>query len=296
MSFIKKFNLVLKEPGILVRYKSFLIRKIYFILSKYLHFKTFISRKTKINNKTSLYLNGFEKIDVNQLNENNLNIDSLILEIENKLKNSTYTNQIGQIKAFDLPDIFDTNSQTFNFLTNKYLINTVSNYLGCIPLLTYSSIWYSENQESLKGSPQEYHLDHEDYIQVKGFLYLEDIDENNGAMNLFSKEISNKVAKNLNYNTSPDRKRVGDEVFSEYENEKVICNGKKGTLYLVDTSKCFHCGARKSLNSRLLLTFQFITPWANYLSWNWKKSKVLKKNKWQIQNLNEIQKKVIGIN
>ena len=104
------------------------------------------------------------------------------------------------------------------------------------------------------------------------------------------------LAKNLNYNTSPDRKRVGDEVFSEYENEKVICNGKKGTLYLVDTSKCFHCGARKSLNSRLLLTFQFITPWANYLSWNWKKSKVLKKNKWQIQNLNEIQKKVIGIN
>ena len=86
MNFLKKINLVLKQPGILVRYKSFQIRKIYFILSKYLHFKTLISRKTKINNKTNLYLNGFDKIDINQLNKNNLNINSLILEIENKLK------------------------------------------------------------------------------------------------------------------------------------------------------------------------------------------------------------------
>ena len=286
----------MKQPGILVRYKSFQIRKIYFILSKYLHFKTLISRKTKINNKTNLYLNGFDKIDINQLNKNNLNINSLILEIENKLKNSNYSYQKGQIKAFDLHDIFDTESKIFNFLTNKYLIDIISNYLGCIPLLTYSSIWYTENQKTFKGSNQEYHLDHEDYTQIKGFLYLEDINENNGAMNLFSKKISRKVAKKINYKTSEDRKRVEDKVFTEHKGDKVICNGKKGTLYLVDTSKCFHCGARKSLNSRLLLTFQFITPWANYLNWNWKNSEVLKKNKWQIKNLNNLQKKVIGIN
>ena len=296
MNFLKKINLVLKQPGILVRYKSFQIRKIYFILSKYLHFKTLISRKTKINNKTNLYLNGFDKIDINQLNKNNLNINSLILEIENKLKNSNYSYQKGQIKAFDLHDIFDTESKIFNFLTNKYLIDIISNYLGCIPLLTYSSIWYTENQKTFKGSNQEYHLDHEDYTQIKGFLYLEDINENNGAMNLFSKKISRKVAKKINYKTSEDRKRVEDKVFTEHKGDKVICNGKKGTLYLVDTSKCFHCGARKSLNSRLLLTFQFITPWANYLNWNWKNSEVLKKNKWQIKNLNNLQKKVIGIN
>ena len=265
-------------------------------MSKYLHFKTLISRKTKINNKTNLYLNGFDKIDINQLNKNNLNINSLILEIEKKLKNSNYSYQKGQIKAFDLHDIFDTESKIFNFLTNKYLIDIISNYLGCIPLLTYSSIWYTENQKSFKGSNQEYHLDHEDYTQIKGFLYLEDINESNGAMNLFSKKISRKVAKKINYKTSEDRKRVEDKVFTEHKGDKVICNGKKGTLYLVDTSKCFHCGARKSLNSRLLLTFQFITPWANYLNWNWKNSEVLKKNKWQIKNLNNLQKKVIGIN
>ena len=48
MNFLKKINLVLKQPGILVRYKSFQIRKIYFILSKYLHFKTLILEKKKL--------------------------------------------------------------------------------------------------------------------------------------------------------------------------------------------------------------------------------------------------------
>ncbi len=43
------------------------------------------------------------------------------------------------------------------------------------------------------------------------------------------------------------------------------------------------------------MTFQFITPWANYLNWNWKKSEILKKNNWNIKNINENQKKVIGL-
>ena len=114
-------------------------------------------------------------------------------------------------------------------------------------------------------------------------------------MNLFSKKNSSEVIKNINYNTSPEKKRLKDDIFEKFENEKIICDGKKGTLYLVDTSSCFHCGARKSLKSRLLLTFQFITPWANYLKWNWKKSEIIKKNKWRLKNINETQKKIIGI-
>ena len=296
MNLIEKINLVLKQPGILIRYRSSQMRKIYFILSKYLHFRTFISRRKKINYKSNLYLNGYEKIEFETLNKNNVNINSLILELENKIKKFNYSNQVSHIQTFNISDKLDTNSETFKFLTSKYLINIISNYLGCIPLLACSSIWYSANKEILESSSQKYHLDHEDYMQVKGFLYLEDINENNGAMNLFSKKSSSKVAKKLNYKTSPNSKRVEDEIFSRYENEKIICAGKKGTLYLVDTSNCFHCGSRKSLNSRLLLSFQFITPWANYLEWNWKNSKIIKKNNWKIKSLNKLQKKVIGLN
>ena len=46
-------------------------------------------------------------------------------------------------------------------------------------------------------------------------------------MNLFSKEYSKKVVNEINYKTSPERKRVEDEFFSKYENEKIVCKGKK---------------------------------------------------------------------
>ena len=295
MNFYEKIILILKQPGVLIRYRSLQIRKIYFYLSKYFHLKIFFKRKRKIDYKSNLHLYGFEKIEIETLIKNDLNIGSMISELEEKIKNFNYLNKNSHIETFDIPDIFDTDSKVFNFLTSKYLIDLVSKYLGCIPLLTYSSIWYSNNQKIFENSSQEYHLDHEDYMQVKGFLYLEDIDEKNGAMNLFSKEYSKRVVREINYKTSPERKRVEDGLFSKYENEKIVCKGKKGTLYLVDTSKCFHCGARKSLDSRLLLTFQFITPWANYLEWNWKNSEIIKKNNWKIKELNNIQKKIIGI-
>ena len=81
----------------------------------------------------------------------------------------------------------------------------MSEYLGCIPILIYSNVWYSANDKIFEGSSQEYHLDHEDYKQIKGFLYLEDINEDNGAMNLFTKN-SNKIIQQINYKTLPDRK------------------------------------------------------------------------------------------
>ena len=295
MKFFEKIKLVFKQPGILIRYRSFGLRKLYFNLSKYLHLKTYLSRRKNINYQCNLYNQGYEKIGIETLNKNNLNINSVIIEIEEKIKDLDYSNQSSHLKSIKISEIFDTNSNVFNFLTSDYLINIVSEYLGCVPILTYSSVWYSRNDEIIDNSSQEYHLDHEDYKQVKGFLYLEDIDETNGAMNLFTNTNSKKVIQQLDYKTSPEKKRVKDEFFSKYENEKIICKGEKGTLYLVDTSNCFHCGARKSPKSRLLLSFQFITPWANYLNWNWKKSKIIGNNIWNIKKINDNQKKIIGL-
>lgn len=295
MNLLEKIKLVFEQPGILFRYRSLRIRKIYYIFSKYLHLETLFSRKKKINYDSNLYLKGYEKIESNLLNQNDIDIDSTILEIENKIKSYEFKNQASHLESIEICEMFDTDSKVFRFLTSKFLIEKISNYFGCIPLLTYSSVWYSKNDRIIDNSSQEYHLDHEDYKQVKGFLYLEDIDETNGAMNLFSKKNSRDVMKKIDYNTSPTKKRLKDNIFEKYENEKILCDGKKGTLYLVDTSNCFHCGARKSFKSRLLLTFQFITPWANYLKWNWKDSEIIKKNKWKLKNIDKTQKKIIGI-
>ena len=73
-------------------------------------------------------------------------------------------------------------------------------------------------------------------------------------------------------------KRVLDSTINELNKKrdnKLITKeflGKKGDLLLMDTSKCFHYGSRKSSKERLILSFQFITPFAYHLKWNWIKS------------------------
>ena len=75
---------------------------------------------------------------------------------------------------------FNCESPELKFVTNKYLIEIVSKYLNCVPLLTNLSLWYSPNDKVFKNSSQEYHLDHEDYRQVKGFLFINDVDLQTG--------------------------------------------------------------------------------------------------------------------
>ena len=83
----------------------------------------------------------------------------MISELEEN-KNFNYLNKNSHIETFDIPDIFDTDSKVFNFLTSKYLTDLVSKYLGCIPLLTYSRDGIQIIKKFLNSS-QEYHLDHE---------------------------------------------------------------------------------------------------------------------------------------
>ena len=172
LKLINKIKLFLKQPGILFRYRSFGLRKLYFNLSKYLHLKTYFSRRKNINYQSNLCKDGFEKIEIETLNKNDFNINLMIVEIEEKIKNLDFRNQSSHLKKIKISDIFDTNSKVFNFLTSEYLINIVSEYLGCIPILIYSNVWYSANDKIFEGSSQEYHLDHEDYKQIKVFFIL----------------------------------------------------------------------------------------------------------------------------
>ena len=66
------------------------------------------------------------------------------------------------------------------------MIEIVSKYLNCIPILTNLSLWYSPNDKIFKNSSQEYHLDHEDYKQVKGFLFINEIDLQTGPLNVIN--------------------------------------------------------------------------------------------------------------
>ncbi len=275
MAAFKMFKKILFfSPGQIFRYKSKKYRRLYYFISRYLHLITYLRRCYKVNYSSENY------IDENKgyliLNNLNIpdsffsNINSIISKInleEKIIKNEKSIITLNKNK-------FDSNSIVFKTITSKNILYPIIKYLKCIPLLTYLAIWYSPNNKKINQSSQFLHLDHEDYKQIKGFIFLKDINEDCGPLVIIDKRNSEKIQNQLNYRMTEENKRIDDNILKNYK--KITLTGKKGTVVLLDTSSCLHFGSRKASNSRLVLSFQFITPFAFVLPWFWYFSKKIK--------------------
>lgn len=286
MFLYNKLKIFLKRPGQYFRYKKKFLRNLYFQFSKYMHFKTYYSRVYK--KRFSSYMleksdlidknEGYKLISFTKLKNNNININKLLEKINHDINNidlhKLERSNDGIISIKSSKD-FNCESPELKFVTNKYLIEIVSRYLKCIPLLTNLSLWYSPNDKIFKNSSQEYHLDHEDYRQVKGFLFINEIDLQTGPLNIINVEQSNNIQDLINYKMTKSDKRVNDQIIKSLKNKNININentitGKSGDLLLCDTSSCFHYGSRLGKKSRFILAFQYVTPFGFSVDWNWK--------------------------
>ena len=279
------------RPGHLFKPYSYTIRKIYYYLSIWLHPRTFLSRKKFQKSKSIDFKinSGFLKIE----NFYNLKLDySHINSLKDKIDLTK------NLPIYDLmkDEDFDTTSEVFKLATSEKIINIVSDYLGFTPILTKISLWYSPNLESFDQSSQSFHLDHEDVSQVKCFFLIEDVNSDMGPTQIINVEKSKYILKKTNYKITKEKKRISDDKIKELVNENDImaCTGKKNTIYFLDKSRCIHAGSKKSKKPRLVLFFQYISPFSNHLDWIWRRSGILNKPKWINNDLTLNQKKVLG--
>jgi len=146
-----------------------------------------------------------------------------------------------------------------NFFLDSKFMEIVENYLEDLPLMTELKLLHSPAniQETHSGS-QLYHRDFDDEKIVKFFLYLVDVDENTGPLeiinNIKSKEVTSKLKSA--YSIHSDNKV---EEFVDENKDRINLLGKRGDCFLVDTSSCFHRGSRKSLKDRYVLYANFST-------------------------------------
>ena len=295
MYLLNRLNTFFRKPGQIFRYKNKSLRNLYFQFSKFMHFKTYSSRVNKknfpkfINDNSELIKKneGFKLIKVSKLSKNGINVKELLKKINKDLEKIDFTkfskSEDGIIKLKTSRD-FNNQSLEFKFVTNKYFIEIVSRYLKCIPLLTSLSLWYSPNVNFIENTSQEYHLDHEDFRQVKGFLFINEVDINTGPLNIINAAQSNDIQKLINYKMTKTSKRVSDKKIKNLKKKLIIkeniLTGKSGDLLLCDTSSCFHFGSRLGVKSkpRLILAFQYVTPFSFSMDWNWKNSNIPFKN------------------
>jgi hypothetical protein len=137
---------------------------------------------------------------------------------------------------------------------SRQVIDAVSAYLGTVPVLNNVAIMVSVPNETEKGS-QLYHLDFADENQVKFFVYVDPVEEDNGPFTFVPADISRALIRELGYDRG--RLQIDDVTRAIGEDGQRKMTGKAGSGFLVDTSSCLHYGSNKNTKTRLALLIQF---------------------------------------
>lgn len=143
---------------------------------------------------------------------------------------------------------------------DKNLLNLVSQFLGSEPVLCQTNCWWSvaksTHRSNLSANAQLFHQDTEYLKFVKVFIYLTDVEENNGPHQYV--QGTSKIAQDKLGEGYKPSNRVGDEkVLDLFGKENILTfKGKKGSVIIEDTFG-LHKGTPVVEGSRLLLQLEY---------------------------------------
>ena len=141
-----------------------------------------------------------------------------------------------------------SNETIISGATNENLLNTVKLYFNSSFKLDWIWCWWSIPNEKSLG-PQLFHRDYESMNFLKFFVYLTDVNENNGPHQI----ISGSHEQDNFYK----RERFNDfDINKKYKNEINTINGSSGTNFLANTFS-IHRGLLPKQKRRLVLVYLF---------------------------------------
>ena len=134
------------------------------------------------------------------------------------------------------------------------MFEACAGYLGTYPKLRSIGVYVSVANTSLRQS-QMFHYDTNDLNQIKCFINVSDVGENNGPFTFLPADKSR--ALNLSWRGG---RQADEKVFAKVPSENLIAlEGPPGTGGFIDTSRCLHYGSRCREGYRLVLMIQY-TP------------------------------------
>jgi len=217
-----------------------------------------------IKNIIFFYFNFKEKV-ITEFNETgfynlskNKSIQIIARDIANNWNKQLVHFKNLQIKnnlSFDIIDkkIILNDPKIINLVKSKELNDIIMSYLREKIEIANISIWLSRKKE-LHGSPN-FHLDSAGYGNARLYIYLNDVNEGCGEFTYINKKESLKVLKNSGYHAKSFSDIDFFKFTSKYNLNKVI--GKAGTVFLIDTTRCFHMGSRCISGDRFVLIVNF---------------------------------------
>lgn len=162
-----------------------------------------------------------------------------------------------EIYKYEIKDLLnDPNVQAL--IMDPILINIARNYLGCEPIFDFPFMWASPAflDAPTSRAAQLYHFDLDRIKWLKIFIYINDVDENNGPhYYVRMSHISGNKPQEL---LDRGYERISDEeIERNYPKDDIIqLTGKAGSVIAGDT-KCWHKGGFVRDGYRLVLQFEY---------------------------------------
>jgi hypothetical protein len=145
-----------------------------------------------------------------------------------------------------------------NLMTDMSILSIAQAYLETPPVLDIVTMWWSTpiSKTACSESAQLYHFDMDRIKWLKFFIYLTDVNTDNGPHCYIKSShlYGNKPKSLLNRGYA----RISDEDIAEFyhQNDFVEVVGAKGSIIAGDTS-CFHKGKPLLRGERLILELEF---------------------------------------
>jgi len=149
-----------------------------------------------------------------------------------------------------------------DFVLSGPVLSVVARYFGRMPILSeIALLWTPVNSSQIKS--QEYHLDTEDYRQLKLFIYISDVTSDCGPITLIPAARSAEVGRATGY-VGGRRRRLKDAAVERTGADKdaIRMIGPASGGIFMDTSRCLHYGSRGNRGERLVLLIQFMDYYA----------------------------------
>jgi hypothetical protein len=209
--------------------------------------------------------NGFAKADINDLGLDSLMIFEPFLNWF-KISKNQYLD-VQDAKAYEIK----YSSKQDNFLISEKLKEfgallkpIADEYLSCNSVLQHFDLWHTITPViNDRIQSQNWHRDPEDNQILKVWVYLNDINEQNGAMEFIGKSHTKGEYGDFLPKKFPFGRYINEEMLGDKLDLKITAEGKKGNVYFVDTTG-FHRGGFALFGERKLIHLVFTTPICPY--------------------------------
>jgi hypothetical protein len=157
---------------------------------------------------------------------------------------------------------FDPVSVYARFALERNILGVANAYLGMRSRLRYYNVWHTFPTNADARESQLWHRDREDYLIVKVFLYLSDVDEGAGPFTYArgSHPKGNLQAEAAHFLEGHVKRSTDAQMAELIPREKWFKGvGPKGTIIFAD-ARGYHCGGLARSSARIMYTAMFTSP------------------------------------